>query len=169
LNSSPRSVAFAASPGHGETPTLGGFSLRASTTVSATDAAGKEALYKYILRPPIAAECVQLLGDERVRLVLKRPFAAASASPCRRTCSTRPERARVGARIRPEAAGSCGDDVRTARCRDGAPSSELDRGVDCPDEAGGVTWENQEQRAEVVHLSYALAAFSSSTRHGAGW
>ena len=46
-----------------------------SSPSSASDAAGKEALCRYILRPPIAAERVQLLGDDLVRLVLKRPFS----------------------------------------------------------------------------------------------
>ena len=55
--------------------TLGGLSLHASTTASATDAAGKEALCKYILRPPISQERVQLASDDLVRLVLKRPFS----------------------------------------------------------------------------------------------
>ncbi len=70
-----------------------GFSLHAATTASAGDAAGREALcppsgitkrVKYVLRPPIANERVQLLGDDLVspvgdrearRLVLKRPFS----------------------------------------------------------------------------------------------
>jgi len=51
-----------------------GFSLHAATTASAQDAAGREALCRYILRPPIAAGRVQLVGDDLVRLVLKRPF-----------------------------------------------------------------------------------------------
>lgn len=53
----------------------GGFSLHAATTARADDAAGREALCKYILRPPIAQERVQLLGNDVVRLVLKRPFS----------------------------------------------------------------------------------------------
>ncbi|MEZ4225948.1 MAG: transposase [Polyangiaceae bacterium] len=52
-----------------------GFSLHAATTARAGDAAGREALCKYVLRPPIAQERVQLLGDHLVRLVLKRPFS----------------------------------------------------------------------------------------------
>lgn len=55
--------------------TEGGFSLHAATTAKAGDAAGREALCKYVLRPPIANERVQLLGDDLVRLVLKRPFS----------------------------------------------------------------------------------------------
>jgi hypothetical protein len=52
-----------------------GFSLHAATTASASDAAGREALCRYILRPPVAAERVELVGDDLVRLVLKRPFS----------------------------------------------------------------------------------------------
>jgi hypothetical protein len=51
-----------------------GFSLHAATVVGAHDRAGREALCKYVLRPPIATERVQLLDDGLVRLVLKRPF-----------------------------------------------------------------------------------------------
>jgi Putative transposase len=51
-----------------------GFSLHAATVVGAHDRAGREALCKYVLRPPIAAEHVQLLDDGLVRLALKRPF-----------------------------------------------------------------------------------------------
>ena len=52
-----------------------GFSLHAATTASAGDAAGREALCRYILRPPIAQERVRLVGDDLVRLELKRPFS----------------------------------------------------------------------------------------------
>ncbi len=55
--------------------TLGGLSLHAATTASAHDAAAKEALCKYILRPPISQERVQLASDDLVRLILKRPFS----------------------------------------------------------------------------------------------
>ena len=46
-----------------------GFSLHAATTAKAGDAAGREALCKYILRPPIAQERIQLVADDLVRLV----------------------------------------------------------------------------------------------------
>ncbi|MBK7585963.1 MAG: hypothetical protein IPI67_37980 [Myxococcales bacterium] len=49
--------------------------MHAATTASAGDAAGREALCKYMLFPPIAQERVQLLGNDVVRLVLKRPFS----------------------------------------------------------------------------------------------
>jgi len=51
-----------------------GFSLHAATTARADDAVGREILCKYILRPPIARENIQLHGD-LVRLQLKRPFS----------------------------------------------------------------------------------------------
>ncbi|MEB2314349.1 MAG: transposase [Polyangiaceae bacterium] len=52
-----------------------GFSLHAATTAGAEDRAGKEALCKYILRPPIAQDRIQLVADDLVRLTLKRPFS----------------------------------------------------------------------------------------------
>jgi len=53
----------------------GGFSLHAATTASADDAAGREALAKYILRPPLAQERLHLLDDGLVRIELKRAFS----------------------------------------------------------------------------------------------
>ena len=55
--------------------TAHGFSLHAATTARAEDAAGREALCKYILRPPIARENVELVADDLVRPKLKRPFS----------------------------------------------------------------------------------------------
>ena len=46
-----------------------------------TRSAGREALCRYILRPPIAAGRVQLLADDLVRLVLKRPFSDGTSRP----------------------------------------------------------------------------------------
>ena len=54
---------------------LHGFSLHAATTARADDAVGREALCKYILRPPIARENIRLVADDLVRLRLKRPFS----------------------------------------------------------------------------------------------
>jgi hypothetical protein len=51
-----------------------GFSLHAATVVAADDAAGREALCRYVLRPPIAQERVELLPDGLVRIALRRPF-----------------------------------------------------------------------------------------------
>jgi hypothetical protein len=53
----------------------GGFSLHAATTAGADDAAGREALCKYVLRPPLAQERLRLLDDGLVRIELKRPFS----------------------------------------------------------------------------------------------
>jgi hypothetical protein len=52
-----------------------GFSLHAATTARVGDAAGREALCRYILRPPVAQERIQLVADDLVRLVLKKPFS----------------------------------------------------------------------------------------------
>jgi hypothetical protein len=51
-----------------------GFSLHAATTAGAQDDRGREALVKYILRPPIAQERLRLVQDDLVRIELRRPF-----------------------------------------------------------------------------------------------
>ena len=53
----------------------GGFSLHAATTASADDAPGREALCKYILRPPLAQERLHLLDNGLVRIELERAFS----------------------------------------------------------------------------------------------
>src|SRR5690606_36770724 len=55
--------------------TLHGFSLHAATSARADDAVGREALCKYILRPPIAQENIRRGSDDLVRLQLKRPLS----------------------------------------------------------------------------------------------
>jgi hypothetical protein len=52
-----------------------GFTLHAATRAGALDAEGREALLKYVLRPPIAQERVTHGPDGLVRITLKRPFA----------------------------------------------------------------------------------------------
>jgi hypothetical protein len=52
-----------------------GFSLHAATTAAANDARGREALLRYVLRPPIAQDRLELLPDDLVRIHLRRPFA----------------------------------------------------------------------------------------------
>jgi hypothetical protein len=52
-----------------------GFSLHAATTAAAEDERGREALVRYILRPPVAQERLELLPDDLVRIHLRRPFA----------------------------------------------------------------------------------------------
>jgi hypothetical protein len=52
-----------------------GFTLHAATRAGAQDAAGKEALVQYVLRPPIAEKHVLRGPDGLVRVVLKRPYS----------------------------------------------------------------------------------------------
>ena len=57
-----------------------GFTLHAATTVRRDDLQGKEALARYLLRPPLAQGRVKLLEDGMVRIVLKRPFGDGSTA-----------------------------------------------------------------------------------------
>ena len=52
-----------------------GFSLHAATRAGADDEKGREALLKYILRPPVATERLLPGPDGLVRIALKRPFS----------------------------------------------------------------------------------------------
>jgi hypothetical protein len=52
-----------------------GFSLHAATRTGAEDPKGREALLKYILRPPVASERVVAAPDGLVRIALKKPFS----------------------------------------------------------------------------------------------
>jgi hypothetical protein len=54
---------------------LDGFTLHAATCAGGMDAGRREALLKYVLRPPIAQERVTQGPDGLVRIALKRPFA----------------------------------------------------------------------------------------------
>ena len=51
-----------------------GFTLHAATRAGAMDPKGREALLKYVLRPPISQEHVVPGPDGLVRIALKRPF-----------------------------------------------------------------------------------------------
>jgi len=53
----------------------GGFTLHAATRAGAMDARGREALLKYVLRPPIAQERVVQGSDGLVRVALKKRFS----------------------------------------------------------------------------------------------
>jgi len=67
-----------ASPLHYDKPlcaSLDGFTLHAATRAGAMDSVGREALCKYVLRPPIAQERVTHGPDGLVRITLKKPFA----------------------------------------------------------------------------------------------
>ena len=52
-----------------------GFTLHAATIAPRNDPRAKEALLRYILRPPLAQERVTLAADDAVRLGLKRAFS----------------------------------------------------------------------------------------------
>jgi hypothetical protein len=53
---------------------MDGFTLHAATRAGALDARGREALLRYVLRPPIAQDRIEQGQDGLVRIVLKRPF-----------------------------------------------------------------------------------------------
>jgi hypothetical protein len=52
-----------------------GFSLHAATVVSRDNPRGKEALVRYVLRPPLAQQRLELLDNGLCRLSLKRAFS----------------------------------------------------------------------------------------------
>jgi hypothetical protein len=54
---------------------LDGFTVHAATRAGALDVAGREALLRYVLRPPVAQERVEVRDDGLVRLSLKRAYA----------------------------------------------------------------------------------------------
>src|SRR5262245_10387634 len=54
---------------------LDGFTLHAATRAGALDAVGREALLRYVLRPPIAQERVEQRPDGLVRITLKKAYA----------------------------------------------------------------------------------------------
>ena len=54
---------------------IDGFSLHAATRAGGLDAKGREALLRYVLRPPIAQERVEPLPDGLVRITLKKAYA----------------------------------------------------------------------------------------------
>jgi len=54
---------------------LDGFTLHAATRAGALDLAGREALLRYVLRPPIAQERLEPRPDGLVRITLKRAYA----------------------------------------------------------------------------------------------
>src|SRR6185436_5545190 len=131
---------------------LSGFTLHAATRAGAHHAAAREALLRYVLRPPIAQERVELQQDGLVRLSLKRAFAdgtvavdmdplsllcrlAASVPPPRFhtvkyagvLASASPWRKRIGPRpAMPEEPAKADDDAAPKRKRGGyRPWAEL--------------------------------------------
>ncbi len=69
---------------------LDGLTLHAATRAGTLDIAGREALLRYVLRPPVAQERVELRSDGLVRISLERTYAdgtsrsTRSRSPCSR-------------------------------------------------------------------------------------
>ena len=53
---------------------LDGFTLHAATRAGALDSAGREALLRYVLRPPIAQERLEQRPDGLVRITLKKAY-----------------------------------------------------------------------------------------------
>jgi hypothetical protein len=53
---------------------LDGFTLHATTRAGAFDSAGREALLRYVLRPPVAQERVEQRPDGLVRITLKKAY-----------------------------------------------------------------------------------------------
>jgi hypothetical protein len=78
LRRRPVELAFEGRPGVLITAPLSvrehGFSLHAATRAGAEDPKGREALLKYILRPPVATERVVAAPDGLIRIALKKPF-----------------------------------------------------------------------------------------------
>ena len=79
LRRRPVELAFEGRPGVVITAPLSvrelGFSLHAATRAGAGDDKGREALLKYILRPPLASEHLLPGPDGLVRIALKKPFS----------------------------------------------------------------------------------------------
>jgi hypothetical protein len=53
---------------------LDGFTLHAATCAGALDPPGREALLRYVLRPPIAQERIELRPDGLLRIALKKAY-----------------------------------------------------------------------------------------------
>jgi hypothetical protein len=79
LRRKPRELAFAGRPGVVIDAPLSvreaGFSLHAATRAGPADEQGREALLKYILRPPLGNERLLPGPDGLVRIALKKPFS----------------------------------------------------------------------------------------------
>jgi putative transposase len=54
---------------------LDGFTLHAATKAGALDVVGREALLRYVLRPPLAQERLERQPDGLVRITLKRRYS----------------------------------------------------------------------------------------------
>ena len=73
-----RPSALSSQPLHYDKPlcaSLDGFTLHAATRARAWDTEGREALLRYVLRPPIAQDRLELRPEGLVRIVLKRAYS----------------------------------------------------------------------------------------------
>jgi len=96
---------------------LDGFTLHAATRAGGLDAEGRETLLRYVLRPPLAQERIELQKDGLVRISLKRAYSdgtvAVDMDPlsllCRLAASVPPPRYHIvkyaGGRLRRQAHG----------------------------------------------------------------
>jgi hypothetical protein len=129
---------------------LDGFTLHAATRAGALDQAGREALLRYVLRPPVAQERVDLRPDGLVRITLKKAYAdgtvAVDMDPlsllCRLATSVPPPRfhtvryagvlasasrwrSRIAPKPPPETAAATGEPAATKRAGGYRPWAEL--------------------------------------------
>jgi hypothetical protein len=54
---------------------LDGFDLHAAVAIAASDRPGLERLARYLLRPPIAQDRLEVLDDDRIRVELRSPWS----------------------------------------------------------------------------------------------
>jgi hypothetical protein len=66
---------------------LDGFTLHAATRAGALDPSGREALLRYVLRPPVAQERVEQRADGLVRITLKKAYTDGTIAVARLTRS----------------------------------------------------------------------------------
>lgn len=57
-----------------------GFNLHAASRVACNDKQGRETLCRYVLRPPLANDRLQILSDDKVQLDFKRPWTDGTKS-----------------------------------------------------------------------------------------
>ena len=145
---------------------LDGFTLHAATRAGALDSAGREALLRYVLRPPVAQERVEQRACGLVRITLKKAYTdgtiAVEMDPlsllCRLATSVPPPRlhtVRYAGVLAPASAWR--GRLAPASPAQAAASDEPDR----PDHAAGYSpW------AELLARTYAVDVLSCPTCQG---
>jgi len=112
---------------------LDGFSLHAATHAGALDQTGREALLRYVLRPPIASERLERRPDALVRITLKKAYAdgtvAVDMDPlsllCRLASSVPPPASPWRSRIAPKPPAQTGEPETPKRAGGYRPWAEL--------------------------------------------